>query len=173
VSRERGLSGTTAAKFQPADRWRVIRVEGSLARCTGKVMVDGVDVATDERICRLRGRHVALRANRTGAESVDAAWSNLRIFRGVPVENIQLVLVRVPSERGAYARGSATLFDARGNLLADRTVRWESSDPEVATVDGDGVVHAHRRGDVTITARCEGKVATARLKVDPPPGKAP
>jgi hypothetical protein len=173
VSRERGLSGTTAAKFQPADRWRVIRVEGSLARCTGKVMVDGVDVATDERICRLRGRHVALRANRTGAESVDAAWSNLRIFRGVPVENIQLVLVRVPSERGAYARGSATLFDARGNLLADRTVRWESSDPEVATVDGDGVVHAHRRGDVTITARCEGKVATARLMVDPSPGKAP
>ena len=172
-SREGDFSGTTVAKFQPADRWRTIRVEGSLARCTGKVMVDGVDVATDERICQRRGRHVALQADRTGARSVDAAWTNLRIFRGVPVENIQLVLIRVPSERGAYARGSATLSDARGNLLADRTVRWESSDPEVATVDGDGVVHARRRGDVTITARCEGKVATARLKVDPQPGKAP
>ena len=172
-SPERGLSGTAAVKFQPADRWRTIRVEGSLARCTGKVMVDGVDVATDERICQLRGHRVALQASRTGARSVDAAWSNLRIFRGVLVENIQLVLIRVPPERGAYARGSATLSDARGNLLADRTVRWESSDPEVATVDGDGLVYAHRRGDVNITARSEGKVATARLKVDPPPGKAP
>ena len=36
----------------------------------------------------------------------------------------------------------------------ERTINWESSDPAIATVDDNGVIHAISEGVVTITASC-------------------
>lgn len=51
--------------------------------------------------------------------------------------------------------------DAAGNILTDRTVTWESSDPLVASVSATGVVQALKAGRVGITATSEGKTAQA------------
>ena len=57
---------------------------------------------------------------------------------------------------------AATPRDAEGNVLAGRDVRWQSSDPAVATVDPvTGVLTGVSRGTVTVTATSEGKAGTA------------
>jgi trimeric autotransporter adhesin len=47
-------------------------------------------------------------------------------------------------------------------------IAWRSSDPAVATIDGQGRATAVAPGMVTITATAEGFTATARLVVTPP-----
>lgn len=49
--------------------------------------------------------------------------------------------------------------------VTDKTVTWESSDPNIVTVK-DGTVHAIARGTVTITARCGKATATCEVKVN-------
>ena len=56
-------------------------------------------------------------------------------------------------------------LDASGNLLSGRAVTWESSDTRIATVDQAGVVRGVRKGNVIVTARSEGKVGTATIRV--------
>ena len=57
---------------------------------------------------------------------------------------------------------TATLKDSLGNVLADRTIRWTSSDPAIATIDSiTGLLTGVQRGTVTVTATVEGKSATA------------
>jgi hypothetical protein len=61
--------------------------------------------------------------------------------------------------------------DASGKRM-DRTPRWESSDPMVATVGGDGRVVAKDSGTATITARIGEKFASATITVPAPPAAA-
>ena len=55
--------------------------------------------------------------------------------------------------------------DARGRELAGRSVRWESESPDVAEVEEGGLLWGIRPGSATVTARCEGKEASARVTV--------
>ncbi len=55
-----------------------------------------------------------------------------------------------------------TSVDASGEVHG---TTYASSDDRVATVDATGVVTAHARGEVTITARHESLVATVRIQV--------
>jgi hypothetical protein len=59
--------------------------------------------------------------------------------------------------------------DSRGRALADRSVEWGSSDPEVAPVDSAGVVIAAAAGSTEIKAASEGKTETVRVRVLPQP----
>lgn len=61
---------------------------------------------------------------------------------------------------------SAILTDARGNLMPNASVTWETSDPGVATVDGEGTVSGVSAGTVEITARESEAMASARLLVE-------
>lgn len=65
-----------------------------------------------------------------------------------------------------------TARDAAGQRM-QRTPRWESSDPIVATVGGDGRVVAKDSGLATITARIGEKFASATVTVLAPPTPAP
>ena len=169
----RGVAASHAAiKLQPVDRWRTVRLEGSLARCEAQVTVDGVAAGVQSVPCSPRALRVAFVAASPARQGLEAAWSNLAVFRGAPVQQLHLALARLPPGTRAYARGVATPLDAEGNPLSGRSVRWESSDPYVASVDAEGVVTARHRGRVTITARCEGKVASGGLEVEPAPGSS-
>ena len=58
----------------------------------------------------------------------------------------------------------ATLHDASGTTVTGHTITWASSDPDVATVDEDGVVTGHAPGTVKITATSEGRQGSIQLK---------
>jgi hypothetical protein len=66
--------------------------------------------------------------------------------------------------------------EARQQLIAEasvaghqedwtRTAEWSSSDPKIATVDKDGIVHPVADGQATLTARAKGITATATVNV--------
>lgn len=60
---------------------------------------------------------------------------------------------------------TATLRDAGGLLLTNRTINWNSSNVQVATVSSIGVVTALSPGSAIISAVSEGRVGTASLLV--------
>lgn len=51
---------------------------------------------------------------------------------------------------------SAVVKAADGSVLTGKTLTWTSSNPDVATVDGNGVVTARRFGSATISATVDG-----------------
>ena len=66
---------------------------------------------------------------------------------------------------GQTVQLSATPEDASGNPLSGRAVLWATSQTNVATVDGNGLVSALAAGTATITATSEGRSGTAALTV--------
>lgn len=65
------------------------------------------------------------------------------------------------------ARVVATVHDAAGQPLTDRTLTWSSSDASVATVDGSGLVTAVGGGSAVISASAEGRSGSVSVTVDP------
>ena len=64
--------------------------------------------------------------------------------------------------------GSETLkvFYNPSNTTVDKTVAWSSSNEEVASVDSNGKVTAHKAGTATITAKVGDKTATCTVTVE-------
>ena len=55
--------------------------------------------------------------------------------------------------------------DAEGNAMTGRTVTWSTGNPNIATVDGNGLVTGIGQGIVAITARSEGVDGFAAIVV--------
>ncbi len=66
---------------------------------------------------------------------------------------------------GTMLRHRARAFHADGSERPEPAVEWSSSDASVAAVDRHGYVSAERAGNVTITARIEGRSATVNHAV--------
>jgi len=90
----------------------------------------------------------------------------------VPVATIAVSLGAPSLSAGQTTTATATLKDADGNVLTQRTIAWQSSNPAVVTVNSAGLVTAIAPGTVTITGISEGKTATASLAVTPPAATA-
>ena len=58
-----------------------------------------------------------------------------------------------------------TVYYAPENTTVDRTITWTSSNPNVATAEGDGTLTAHGEGVTIITATVAGKSASIRVVV--------
>jgi hypothetical protein len=91
------------------------------------------------------------------------------VFRGAPVASVAIEIDRAAVRYMHFAKVRAVLRDARGGRISGRVVRSESSDPSIATIDREGGVVDVRKGEVTLTARCEGRSASATLAVEPTP----
>lgn len=85
----------------------------------------------------------------------------------VPVASVAVAPSSVDISTGATATLTALTYDANGNTLTGRAVTWTTSAPQVATVNGNGVVTAVAAGSATITAASEGKTASATVNVVP------
>jgi uncharacterized protein YjdB len=70
---------------------------------------------------------------------------------------------------GQAVQLTATPKDASGNALAGRTVTWDGSDDNVATVSSNGKVTALSPGTMTASATSEGKTGTSTIVVIAPP----
>ncbi len=81
-----------------------------------------------------------------------------------PVATLSVSLSQSAVKVGTPVVATAALRDTDGNAV-DRAVTWESSNPLVATVSSTGAVTPVGAGSVFITARSEGKAASATLAV--------
>jgi uncharacterized protein YjdB len=97
----------------------------------------------------------------------DIAGSSSVLVLPRPVADVDVTPSSVTLARGGTAQLTATLRDASGNILTGRTVTWSSSNEFVAKVDSDGLVTASTllTGNVTITARSEGRAGKATVRV--------
>lgn len=102
---------------------------------------------------------VATSAGRSGQASITVT--------AVPVGSVAITPPAATVVVGESTTLTATVLDAAGNVLEGRTVVWASSDPDLATVDGQGVVATHAPGVVTITATSDGHTAEATITITP------
>lgn len=83
----------------------------------------------------------------------------------MPVQSITITTVGSAIIVGRTLQATALLRDERGTVLTDRPTSWTSSAPQVASVDGTGLISAVAVGTATITATAEGKSATLAVSV--------
>ena len=84
-----------------------------------------------------------------------------------PVATVTLSPSEVTIVAGAQQQLTATLKDARNNDLSGRLITWTSNAPDVATVDGTGLVSSRSAGSATITASSEGQSGSVLVTVVP------
>jgi hypothetical protein len=77
----------------------------------------------------------------------------------VAVAQIIATDIKSTMHPGDTARITAAPLDAKGASLLDRKVAWQSVHPEVASVDGFGLVTAHAAGTTEIVATSEQQTA--------------
>ncbi|GHV31815.1 hypothetical protein FACS18949_01140 [Clostridia bacterium] len=80
----------------------------------------------------------------------------------VRVTSVTLSESTLKMEVGEVKKLNAAVLpsDATTNVVA-----WKSSDSAIAAVSADGRVTAKKEGEVTITARCDGKSVTCKIQV--------
>ena len=108
-------------------------------------------------------------ANGTTTVTATASGSSVSGTSNVTVaQTAASIAVTTPSETvtaGQTVQLSAMVEDAGGSALSSPNLAWSSSEPDLATVDGAGVVSALRSGVVTITASQDGTSGTSGLTV--------
>ncbi|MGH7695767.1 MAG: Ig-like domain-containing protein, partial [Gemmatimonadaceae bacterium] len=83
------------------------------------------------------------------------------------VASVQISASATTLEVGSTLPTSVTLTDASGKVLSGRSVTYQSSATNIATVDAIGTVTGVAPGAVTITATSEGKSGALALTVTP------
>ncbi|MFC2167102.1 Ig-like domain-containing protein, partial [Acidobacteriota bacterium] len=106
-----------------------------------------------------------------GTSTITASCEGVNGTATVTVELPHVATVEVsPVSASIFVGGqqqyTAVIRDAGDNILSGRTVTWASSQTNVATVDGDGLVSGVSPGTSTITASCEGVDGTASITVN-------
>ena len=86
-----------------------------------------------------------------------------------PVATIDLAPATATIIIGGTSQLTATLKDASGNVLTDRTITWTSDADLVASVSPSGLVTSKSVGTANVTATVEGKSATAKITITPVP----
>jgi uncharacterized protein YjdB len=106
-----------------------------------------------------------------GTATVIAATGALKGTATVTVKVPEFAkLGLTPSKTQTIKRGDnlalkVSALDKKGQKVGGVPVKWKSSDPRIATVSADGVVHAAKKGSAKITASASGKSATVQVTV--------
>ncbi|MCI0697838.1 DM13 domain-containing protein [candidate division KSB1 bacterium] len=84
-----------------------------------------------------------------------------------PVATIPARIVINPNssavEAGKTTSFQAVYYDSLGNAVAGVTFQWLSSDPNIATVDANGLVAGKQVGQVQISAKARGVTSTPAM----------
>lgn len=86
----------------------------------------------------------------------------------LPSENGQLKSISLNKSSVAMDIGSTEQLQVNYKpyyTTDDKTIRWTSSNADIATVDSNGKITAKRAGDTMITAACGSKTATCHVTV--------
>jgi uncharacterized protein YjdB len=82
------------------------------------------------------------------------------------VASVQVSPAITSVKKGNKAQLTAAAYDASGRAVPNVSFTWTSSNGNVATVNGSGVVDAKRVGLVTITATANGKSGSSLVTVN-------
>src|SRR5439155_17327132 len=112
-----------------------------------------------------------------GAPTITATSEGQTGSAAVPVNDVPVAPVASVSVSpaatgllvGQSVQLTATLKDAAGNVLSERSVVWISSAWGVATVSASGLVTGAAAGAATITATSEGQTGSAAVTVNDVP----
>jgi uncharacterized protein YjdB len=129
--------------------------------------------SSDDDVASVDGRGVVTGV-RPGSATITAtsggkSGSSAITVTAVPVASVAVTPGADTIVAGATTQLTATVKDADGKTVTDRTVTWSSSDDRIATVGTTGVVTGVAEGKVTITATSEGKSGKATIVVQPVP----
>ncbi len=105
---------------------------------------------------------------RITAECEGKSWTVTATVQPVPVAEVVLEGAPVELAVEATATVKASARDAKGAVLAGREAKWESDRTKVASVSPGGVVTGRAPGQAVITAKIEGKSASATITVAAP-----
>jgi uncharacterized protein YjdB len=106
-----------------------------------------------------------------GTATVTAAAGSLKGTSSVAVKIPDFAkLALTPAKTQTLKRGDnlglrVAALDKKSQKVGGVPVAWKSSDPRIATVSADGVVHAVKKGSAKITASASGKTATVQVTV--------
>lgn len=99
----------------------------------------------------------------------EGQWGSAQVMVLAPVATLTVAPAAVTLAPGATSQLVATLKDASGNVLTDRTVAWNSSNGAIAAVSLTGLVTGVAvGGPVTITATSEDRSGSSQVKVQVP-----
>ena len=108
-----------------------------------------------------------------GSGTLTASFEDLSATASVVVEQVPVAITLTPdfallSSLGETATFTAKITDANGSEVPG-TLAWSSSDPDVFTVDTDGLATSVGNGSGTLTASFEDLSATASVVVEQVP----
>lgn len=84
----------------------------------------------------------------------------------VPVASVAVTLAPASITVGGTSTGTATTFDAGGNVLTGRVIAWSSTNTAVATVNATtGVITGVAIGTATIRATSESRIGSSTVTV--------
>jgi hypothetical protein len=89
------------------------------------------------------------------------------------VASVRIAPTPISVVAGAAMQLTATVLDASGGTLTDRTVAWSSADATVAQVSASGMLSGLKAGSTSITAAAEGRSVQAPVSVTASPAPPP
>lgn len=101
------------------------------------------------------------------AEAEGVRGSASVTVHAVPIEGVIPEQEELELHAGRERQLHAAAVDAKGSPIPDVEVYWSSDDPQIATVDSDGILRAWRPGEITITAHAGTRKAEIQVRVLP------
>ena len=169
-----GEQSETDGNDDPTNGIKLTINETAITLCVGRSdkleaepdkKVDGVSVewfTSDEKIAKvsLTGRVTAVAE---GTATITAYYGQASVSCKVSVIPVTVQLDKLEAEID-FTLGSTLKLNATDNGDINE-YDWSSSDPTVATVDGDGLVTAHKNGSTVITASIGKASASCKVTV--------
>jgi len=172
---------TVVVRLTPArvrvEATKAERVTAAVTNQKGELLADqSITWATRDTSIAVVSDSGVVQGKQPGNTVLIASHGRVREVAEVEVVAGQVESMSVEPTRLVLGSGQSRTLrinarDAAGKRI-QRTPRWESSDPLVATVGGDGRVVAKDSGLATITARIDEKFASATITVLAPPATA-
>lgn len=147
-------------------------IEGETASLKAEVLPENADDKTvvwesiDESIATVdtQGNVTAIKPGKTKIMATcgnQGATCDITVS-GKPVESVTVEPAQISLKSGEQKQLTATVLPEDAE---DKTVTWESSDENVATVDDNGTVTAVAAGEAIITAKSADKQGTCEVSV--------